>query len=47
MMSEHDNCGTPDCCGQCDTATRMEVIERPDGTRIVTFVPVNKSETPE
>lgn len=20
LDEEHDNCGTPDCCGECDTA---------------------------
>tara|TARA_Y100001938_G_C8048086_1_gene410099 strand:- start:538 stop:693 length:156 start_codon:yes stop_codon:yes gene_type:complete len=33
---EHDNCGTPDCCGECDTAEEnnmsikelMEEIEK-------------------
>ena len=24
-IEEHPNCGTPDCCGECDTAEVTEV----------------------
>jgi hypothetical protein len=41
-MDEHNDCGTPECCGQCDTATKMEVIEHEDGTKTVIFVPIEK-----
>lgn len=41
---EHDSCGTPDCCGGCDTATKMVVVENDDNTKTILFVPINESE---
>ena len=24
QLKEHNQCGTPSCCGECDTATKQE-----------------------
>ncbi len=29
-ITEHDNCGTPECCGQCDTAEIKEGVTNPE-----------------
>jgi hypothetical protein len=29
MVSEHSDCGTPDCCGQCSTADKKDIPEIP------------------
>jgi hypothetical protein len=26
--AEHDNCGTPECCGQCDTAEQIDEVSK-------------------
>lgn len=28
MEKEHTHCGTPECCGQCDTATDLDLETR-------------------
>ena len=30
MKEEHPNCGTPDCCGECDTAVKEEAMTTAD-----------------
>ena len=35
---EHKHCGTPQCCGQCDTATiNIEVKRKPAYTEYTVF----------
>lgn len=30
LDEEHNNCGTPDCCGECDTATAGKGTDEDD-----------------